>query len=556
MPTITLNKKVFEQLVGKELPLQELKDRISMLGTDLEKIENEEIHVEIFPNRPDLLSEQGFARAFSSFIGIKTGLKEYNVQESGQKVVIEKSVQGIRPYTVCAIVKGLQFNEEKIREVIQIQEKLHVTYGRNRKKVAIGVYPLEKISFPVRYKADSPDKIVFQPLETEKEMNGLQILSQHKTGQEYGYLLEGLEKFPFFIDAKDNILSMPPIINSHLTGRITEETKDVFIECSGHEFEVLSKCLNMIVTSLEEMGGEIYSVKLEYENGHDENEKKKENEKVTPNLIPARMKLDFDYVNKILGLELKKEEAVKLLSKMGYGFDEEVLIPPYRADILHQIDLVEDIAIAYGYENFEEKIPNVATIGEENSFEKFSNKVREILAGLKLLEVKNYHLVAEDLMQKMKDDKKLIYLKNSLGEHNRLRNSLLPSLIKTLQENQHNEYPQNIFEIGKAFIKYEKEDTGVKEINNLGISLCHEKTDFTEVRQILEALLSSLGVKGKVKEVNNTSFIMGRVGEVIVNDKKIGLIGEIHPEVLNNWDLTMPVVGLELNLDDLFELVK
>ena len=148
MPTIVLNKKVFEKLVGKSLPIEKLKDRISMLGTDLEKIDNNEIHVEVFPNRPDMLSEQGFARAFSAFIGEKTGLRPYCVKDSGAKVVIDPSVSNIRPFTACAIVKNISFNDEKIREVIQIQEKLHITFGRNRKKLAIGIYPLEKIKPP------------------------------------------------------------------------------------------------------------------------------------------------------------------------------------------------------------------------------------------------------------------------------------------------------------------------------------------------------------------------------------------------------------------------
>src|SRR3989339_755662 len=106
MPSVVLNKKVIEHLIGKKLPLEELKDRISMLGTDLEKIENDEIHVEIFPNRPDLLSEQGLARAFSSFIGVKTGLRKYTVQPSGLKVIVDSSVT-MRPCTACAIVKNL-----------------------------------------------------------------------------------------------------------------------------------------------------------------------------------------------------------------------------------------------------------------------------------------------------------------------------------------------------------------------------------------------------------------------------------------------------------------
>jgi len=548
MPSITLNKKVFEQLVGKELPLEELKDRISMLGTDLEDIKDNEIHVEVFPNRPDMLSEQGFARAFSSFISVKTGLRKYAVKESKdnlQKIIIDPSVKGIRPYTACAIVKGLNFNEENLRQVIQIQEKLHITYGRNRKKAAIGIYPLEKITFPITYKADLPKNIKFKPLEAHKEMTALEILEEHKAGKEYAHLLQGLHKYPIFIDAKGEILSMPPIINSDKTGRVTDETKDIFVECSGFDFEVLSTCLNMIVTALADMGGEIYSLKLEYTDGI----------KISPNLIPTKMKLDLSYVNKRLGLNLSEKEVVKLLEKMGYGCEQgQVLIPVYRADILHQVDLIEDIAIAYGYENFQEEIPNVATIGEEDAFEKFAKKVRELLVGMQLLEVKNFHLTTkEDLTIKMNLTIEPIPLRNAIGDHNHLRNAIMPSLMKILAENQHHEYPQNIFEIGRIFVSGNTE-TGVLEAEHLSVMLCHDKTDFTEIRQVLEALIRALGLACAVKESEYPHFITGRGGDIIINDKKIGIIGELHPQVIINWQMVMPVVCFEMNLGELFKL--
>jgi len=547
MPTITLNKEVFEQLVGEKLPLEELKDRISMLGTDLESIENNEIKVEIFPNRPDLLSEQGFARAFSSFIGVKTGLRKYDVKESGEKLIVETSVKEIRPFTACAIVKNLKLDEEKIEQVIQIQEKLHVTYGRNRKKCAIGVYPLEKIKFPIRYKADSPDKIKFQPLEAASKMTAQNILEEHKAGKEFAHLLEGKEKYPFFIDANDNILSMPPIINSDDTGRVTEDTTELFVECSGFDFEVLHKCLNMIVTALADMDGEIYSMTLEYEGGN----------KITPDLKPSKMRLDLEYLNKRLGLELNESEAEKLLERMGFSYEDgNVLIPAYRTDILHQIDLAEDLAIAYGYENFTEEIPNVSTIGEEDQFSVFSRKIREALVSLKLIEAKNYLLItSEDLNEKMLLENELIPLQNALGEHNNLRNSIIPSLLKNLTDNQHHEYPQNIFEIGRAFVKDDKEETNIKETEKLGLCLCHDKTDFTEVKQALDSLINSLGLEVIVKETEHHSYINGRVGEIIVNDVSLGVIGELHPQVLTNWDLMVPVVCIELDLDKLFSLI-
>ena len=240
MPSIKLNKEVVEKLIGKTLSEEELKDRISMLGTDLEGIEGNEINVEIFPNRPDLLSEQGFARALSSFIGVKTGLREYDVRESDEFVIIDPSVLDVRPSTVCAIVKNLSFTDEKIKEIIQIQEKLHITYGRNRKKVAIGIYPLEKIKFPITYFAADPDTVTFKPLELTNEMTGREVLEHHPAGKEYGHLLKG-DKFPFFKDANNNILSMPPVINSDDVGRITNETRDIFIECSGFDSKYLEK---------------------------------------------------------------------------------------------------------------------------------------------------------------------------------------------------------------------------------------------------------------------------------------------------------------------------
>jgi len=547
MPTITLNKKIFEKLVGKKLPLEELKDRISMLGTDLEKIEGDEIVVEIFPNRPDLLSEQGFARAFSSFIGIKTGLRDYKVKRSGDQVVVDPSVNEVRPFTACAVVKNLKFDEEMIREVIQIQEKLHVTFGRNRKKLAIGIYPLEKIKFPIAYAAEDPTKIRFTPLEADREMNGLQVLSQHKTGREYGHLLEGSENFPVFRDATGEVLSMPPIINSNRMGKVTAQTKAVFIECSGFDFAILNKCLNIIVAALADMGGEIYSLDLRYS----------QKTFVTPNLSPDKIKFNLSYANQRLGLNLTEKEAGELLERMGYGYDGgTVLVPAYRADILHQIDLVEDLAIAYGYENFEEIIPKVATIGSEDRMEKFFRKIREILVGLKLLEVKNYHLLNElKLRGKMLSEEPVVLLKNAMGEYNCLRDRMIPSLIKNLSENQHNEFPQNIFEVGRTFVFDKTLETGIREKECLGIVLCHDQVDFTEIRQILDALMVHLGLECSVKESKHPALIPGRVGEVLVSGKTVGFLGELSPEVLFRWGLVMPVVGLELDLEKVFEFV-
>ena len=397
MAIITINKKQFEKEIGK---LDEkMQDRIAMFGTPVEEITNQELQIEVFPNRPDLLSYHGFKRSFLAFLGKKIKLKKYKINkpEKNYKVNIDSSVKNIRPCTACAIVKKLKLDDDKIKELIEIQEKLHLTIGRRRKKVAIGIYPLEKIKLPITFKALEPDKIRFTPLESNREMSGLEILQRHPTGKEYAHLLAGKEKFPIFIDADKNILSMPPIINSQLTGKITERTREVFVECSGFDFEILSKCLNILITSLADMGGEIYQMEIKYGK-----------KRITPDLSTEKMKISLENTNKLLGLSLNEKELKQLIEKMGYNYDKGgVEIPAWRTDILHEVDLIEDVAIAYGYENFAPEIPKISTIGEENPKEAIKRKFSEILAGLGMLEVSNYHLtIKKDQFEKMGISKK------------------------------------------------------------------------------------------------------------------------------------------------------
>ncbi|MBN2052203.1 phenylalanine--tRNA ligase subunit beta [Candidatus Woesearchaeota archaeon] len=553
MPTITVSKKGLLKQIGKHMSDEELKEKIIFLGISFEGLKEDEVTVEINPNRPDLLSEQGLGRALASFVGTKKGLRKYIVKNSGAKVVIDKSVEKIRPCTACAIVKNLKFDDEKIREIIQIQEKLHVSFGRNRKRVAIGIYPLEHIKLPIYYKALKPDEIKFQPLESTRVMSGGQIISQHPTGKEYGYLLEGFDKYPVFIDANNEILSMPPIINSHKTGKVSEKTTEVFIECSGFDLIIMEQCLNILVTTMADMGGKIYSMDLNYP----------DKKRITPNLEPAKMKVDLKYVNKILGIELNEANLKLCLEKMGFEYEaktKKVMVPAYRTDILHMIDFAEDIGIAYGYDNIPEIIPRVATTGEEDELEVFSDRIREILIGHGFIEVKNYCLASKDDQSKhCNQNHELVEIKNSQAEErNVMRSWIIPTLLRTLSENKHREYPQNIFEIGAVFKndRDTKTETGVKEEISLALVMSSEEIDFTRIKQVLDNLLKALNLNASVEETIHTSFIKGRVGKIITDKKEIAVIGEITPEVLSNFGLIMPVVAFEINMTQVFNLLK
>lgn len=548
MPTVNLNKKEVLSLIGKKLSDEELSEAITYIGTDLEEITETEIVVEIFPNRPDLLSEQGLSRAIASFLGIKKGLAEFNIKKSDYKVIVEKSAKDARPFTSCAVVKGLKLDDAKIKEIIQIQEKLHVTFGRNRKKVAIGVYPLNKIEFPVKLIGEDPKKITFQPLEYPSEITGLQVLSKHPTGRDYAKLLEGFDTFPFFVDAKNNVLSMPPIINSHTVGKVELDTTDVFVECSGFSQDVLDTALHMVVSALADMGGDLYSV--EVENKHAKWTKS------TPNFTPTEMDIDVSYVNKLLGLKLSEKEVSELLEKMGFGIKgKKALIPAYRSDILHMADLVEDIAIAYNYQNFKPDIPSVATIGKRDSIELFKTKIAEILTGLGHYETNTYCLTGAEKVSHITDDKPVV-LANSVAEgYDILRNNMLVSLLDVLRNNRNRVYPQGFFEVGFVFRPDQKAETKISEGRELAFVFANPSADYTQSRQVIDYLLTQLQIPFEIKtpKKETKAFMEGRYAEIIVSGKTIGQVGQISPAVLDTFELEVPVTGFTLDFLKLVE---
>ncbi len=543
MPTITLDKKDVFNLVGKQVPDDRLKDRISMLGTDLEKVDDFEITVEVFPNRPDLLSEEGFARALSSFIGVKTGLRKYDVKKSDLNVKIENSVEDVRPVIRCAVLKNVNLTDEAIKSLMQLQEKIHLTHGRKRKKVAIGVHDFDRVKFPLTYKAVKPNEVSFVPLGMEEEMNLSHILSRHPKGRDYAFCLEGLEKYPIIIDSKNDVVSFPPIINGIVT-QVREETKNLFIDVTGTDVNAVTQALNILVASLSDRGAEIYSLNV--------------SGVVSPDLSPRRMNIDLVYVNKLLGLNLNQKEFEELLSRMGLGYDEEVLIPAYRGDIIHPVDIVEAVAIAYGFENFNPEIPNLATIAEEDSFEKFKTKIANIFVGMGMIETNTYHITnKENINKKMNLELKCVELSNALTtDYNVLRSWIIPSLIDILKNNRNREFPQKIFEMGICFKENKDKETGVEEFTRLAVLISHTKANFTEIKQVLDYLFRALDLNYEIENTEHSSFIKGRVGRVIVNDKKLAYIGEISPEVITNWELEMPVAALELNLTELFSLIN
>lgn len=542
MATLKIPKKEIEKC-AKLTP--ELIEKINLIGIPIESISEEEIELEVMPNRPDTLSIQGYLRAFKAYIGKEPGLKQYKIKKSREKIIVDKSVSELRPYSMAAIVKGIELTDERIREIMQWQEKIHATIGRNRKKVALGYYQLNKIKFPIRYTAKKPEDIIFEPLGIPKKMNALQILSKHPCGKEYSSQLKGFEKFPVYCDSNNEVLSMPPIINSNALGNITPEISDIMVECSGTNLDTLKKVILMAIADLIDIGGTAYSIDIIYGNKAE-----------TIDFSPEKARISLESTNKLLGLNLKEKDLEKLLPKMGYNYKKgKVEIPPWRTDILHEVDIIEDIAIAYGYDKLIPKIPQVATIASESDESKIKTKISEILIGLGLIETSSYHLITKEEAGRSNIES-FIEVENSKTEYKILRPNLLIPLLRIFSENKDSDYPQKLFEIGTIFSqdKENKTETGIKETENLTIA--SSPANFTEMKQILNYLTKILNIQHSLKEATNKDMVEGRTAQILLNNKAIGFMGDIHPKTLKEWNIEMPVAAIEISLEEIFSMFK
>ncbi len=544
MPLITLNKKDILDLLGQSVPDDVLAHNISMMGTDLRRV-GEDIEVEVFPDRPDMLSAEGFAMALEGYLKIRTGLPQFVIHNGSYTAYIDEKVEKVRPYAICAIVKDVSLSDEAVKSLMQVQEKLHITHGRNRKKVAIGVHDLEKIHFPVTY-TTKPLNFSFVPLEWFRRLTLKEILETHKKGIEYAHLLQGFSEYPLWIDSKGTVLSMPPIINSEDT-KVEEDTHNLFLDVTGYSRKALEQALNILVCSLARRGGAIFSVSV-FERGK---------ECLYPDLAPQEMNLDLTYVNKWLGLDLTWDQVHELLKRMRYDIEgETVKIPPYRADILHPTDVIEDIAKAYGFDTIEPEIPEIATIGEEDPLEVFSRKVAHLLTGFGLLEVKNYYLTSSEFFRKTRISDILIETENALTQDfNVLRSWLLPGMLLTLQSNKHYEYPQSVFEIGEVIKTDPKALEKTEEELHLAVVVCHPKASFTEVKEILKGIFINLGLPFELKQREHPAFIGGRCGTILTGGTDVGIIGELHPDVLLAWDLEVPAACFEVDVGEMYRAI-
>ncbi len=543
MPVISVNSD--ELLDLTETDQVTLLEVLPKMGIEIENIEGDEWELEIGPNRCDLLSVEGIGRAVRGFLGEETGLPEYSLGSSDTKTDVELSVQDVRPYIVTAVVKNIDLDIKILESMMDLQEKLHLTIGRKRSKVAIGVHDLEPIEPPLTYKAVRPEEISFKPLEKSIEMDLQEILDKHDKGKEFAHILKDEERYPVILDSKGDVLSFPPIINGQMT-RVTPETDSLFIDMTGTDMRALEQALNILCTFFAERNADIYTTEVNYGS-----------RSITyPDFAPEKIDISPSECSDILGVDIEIEDIIEILERMRYGAvtkDDmiEVEIPAYRHDILHPWDVIEDIAIGFDYDNFEGTLPEEVTVGEALEISELTDALEELMIGYGFNEVMNYMLTSPEKdfesMEKRKENEPA-KVENPVSEDSVIiRSWLLPSLLKNLEDNKNQSLPRKLFEIGDI-VKDEKQESKIAAVWE------SSEVGFTETKSLLDGLFTNLGLEMSVDAKKHPSFIDGRCAGVIIDDKEIGYFGEISPEVLENFHLENPVVGFEIQLEKLKEL--
>jgi phenylalanyl-tRNA synthetase beta chain len=558
MPTIDVDCAELERLLGWSWQgdMEKLDWLLAFVKGEV-KLYNEQegvVSVELKDtNRPDLWGVEGLARVLRGFLNLEKGLRSYEVGEPILEVHVDAQLSAIRPFICCSVLKNVKLTDAVIRGLMHLQDKLDQTYGRNRQKTSIGIYDYNLISPPLNYNATEPSAISFVPLGFEEKMNLAEILERHPRGIEYGHIVEEHRVYPILLDSNRKVLSFPPVINSNDLGRVTDETRNVLVEVTGTMHQTVLETLNLVTLALIDQGGKVYAATVRYPDVAFYASKKV----VTPDFSNTRMELSVGYANKVLGLQLTAERMAELLLTAGFEVEKvsgdslAVLVPCYRVDVMHQVDLVEDIAIAYGYNNIEPLWCELPTSGGVKPEQRLLDVAREFMVGLGFQEVLTYTLTSpENLFDKMNREKtRIVEVSNpKVVTLSCLRNWLLPSLMEFLGNNQSVEFPQKIFELGKVTLLDGTRETKTRDEEWLAAATTHPTASFSEIKSALDVFFMNLGVEWQIKETSHPSFIEGRVGTAIVNGADVGVLGEVNPQVLESWKLENPVAAFEINM--------
>lgn len=563
MPKFNTTKPFFDSLLGQQLSSAALQELLVYAKAELDEhnAETDEMKIELNDtNRPDLWSTAGLTRQLRSALDGGHHYDFFTTPEeeraSGNRIIqVEAGLERIRPFIVGFEATGHPVNNEILKEIIHTQERLAWNYGRKRKSIAMGIYPAPQMRYPLHYRPCDPHKTAFTPLGMEHPLSLAEILSAHPKGQQFGDLIRAFDRYPCIVDDAGEILSMPPIINSAGAGEVTPGEERLFVELTGDNLEQLHTANNIVACDLHDMGFSIQPVTVRYENGRQQSY-------TTPYNFHRPQQARIKNIHRLLGAPLSTKQIQQSLARMGLACrtvkDEiSVTLPPWRNDYLHEVDIIEDVMIGMGVSYFTPLPMSDFTQGHLLPMERLSRKIVRILVGLGFQEmIYNYLVSYEDFIRKMYPreqwrgvEEATIRIANPRSErHNMVRGSVIPSLLHSCAVSANAPLPHKIFEIGRTAVARAEENYG--SVTEQTVGIVHSAVDihFTAINEQLSAIMYYLGLEYRIEEGDDARFISGRCATIHHRDAVIGIMGELHPQVLENWHIQVPTTACELNV--------
>lgn len=573
MPTISVEQKLLSSLLSKHGCQHDIADvdhRLPLLGTDIDRCDEETLDIEIFPNRPDLLSAETLSLAMRGFLHNQATLTEESLHESGIELTVEPELATIRPIILGAVVRGLEMKDDEamdafIKQLMDHQEKLHFALGRGRRRASIGVHDLSTLHPPFIVRAVERSH-AFTPLAMDTSMTIEEILTTHPKGVDYAHLLEGMDRVPIIEDSEGAVLSFPPIINGAQT-TVQSSTRDLFIDVTGWDRRACESCLMLVALQAKERGGTIETVRITDCNGQEE---------ILPNWNPVHHRVPARLVKTILGRELEDKELTNAMIRMGGKFTgrspatqeeisddgtmqyagegEDMLgfdMPRWRFDLLHPVDIVEDLAIGHGYEDLGSDVPKAPMNAIPRADDHLRRRIRTSMQGMGFMQIQSLTLSNdEDQFDRMrwKPFNAITRITNPITlEHTMMRHFLLPGLLRLLATNRHHDLPQSVYELGTVVRDH-------KNMDRLAFLTAERSGGFAAIRGRIQAFLRDIGAENVVIEAlpaNEGPWLAGRAARVLIDGEWVGCFGEIDPSISQTFELLVPLNGAEFDVEAL-----
>jgi len=592
MPVVDIDTDELRGLTGRtDTSDEEFKQDLFGLGLEFEgETDDDLLQFEFAPDRLDRLSVEGVARSLRYHYGDDRGVYVPETNDAEWTIEVDESVPDERPYVTGAVIRGVDLDEGALDSLIQLQEKLHATMGRGRAKGAIGIHdlamvkgaPLQEGADPsITYRGVDPDGETFVPLDSNDELTPAEVLTEHGTGTTYADLVGDLDRYPAIYDEL-GLFSFPPVINGKRT-EVTTGSRELLVELTGTDQWTIDRMCNIVCYALSARGATIEEVEVNYANGAT-HPSEYGAELVRPNLDVDEKSVSHDRIETLLGVEFEPEGVVDCFERAGldasYTLDEdityEVSIPPYRVDVLHPLDLVDDVGRAYGFDELEPRYPDVGTVGGRHERSRLEDAVRTSLVGLGFEDLLNFHMTSgTENYDRMRIEPgtdgaavaeadepnagagvfgggdPVEITEPYSEEYTQLRTWALPSLVMLLERNTHNAYPQDVAEVGFVAERDETAETNVAESRHVAAAVARRDASYEAAKGRLQALCDDFGADLETPRTEHPSFIEGRAAAIVLDGERVGVIGELHPSVLVEHDLEVPVAAFEFDLDAL-----